>query len=44
MRLAEMMCEEFSSVREELHTEFSKQFTPVMARWSQVESHIAQLS
>lgn len=44
MRLAEMMCEEFSTVREELQGEVSKQFTPVMARWSQVETHVAQLS
>ena len=43
MRLAEMMCEEFSTVREELQGEVSKQYTPVMARWSQVETHIAQI-
>ena len=44
MKLAEMMTEEFSSVRDELQCEVSKQCHALMSRWNQVESQVTQMS
>jgi hypothetical protein len=38
MRLAEMMSDELSSVRQELQGEVSKQVHALMSRWNQVET------
>ena len=44
LRVGEMMCEEFSGVREEIKDMGGRQEFGIMSRWNQMESQLNQLT